>query len=239
MSAPDAMFEVGGLRAGYDRLEVLHGVDLRLGRGELVALLGANGAGKTTLLRTISGLIRPTGGTVTLGGRDITGLRAEKVAAAGLAHVPENRLVFPSLTVRDNLRLGAWTRRGDSGGDVARMLELFPRLAQRVNQAAGTMSGGEQQMLAIARGLMARPKVLVLDEPSLGLAPKVIADIFAALAALREELTILLVEQNAHAAFKVADRVYVMDRGEIVTEGVPSELRDDARVKEAYLGGFA
>ncbi|WP_327090928.1 ABC transporter ATP-binding protein [Nonomuraea sp. NBC_01738] len=233
------MFEVSGLRAGYDRLEVLHGVGLRVGRGELVALLGSNGAGKTTLLRTVSGLIRPGAGTVTLDGADLTGLPAEKVAAAGLAHVPENRLVFPSLSVADNLRLGAWTRRRHASDDVGRMLELFPRLAQRLDQPAGTMSGGEQQMLAIARGLMARPKVLVLDEPSLGLAPKVIADIFAALAALREELTILLVEQNAHAAFKVANRVYVMDRGEIVTEGEPSALKDDPRTRAAYFGGIA
>ncbi|GLW66919.1 ABC transporter ATP-binding protein [Actinomadura rubrobrunea] len=231
------MFETRGLRSGYDNLEVLRGVDLSLAEGELVALLGANGAGKTTLLRTVSGLLRPFGGTVRLDGRDIGGLPAEKVAAAGLAHVPENRLVFPSLTVTDNLALGAWTRPRTRAEDIERMLDLFPRLRQRLGQPAGTLSGGEQQMLAIARGLMARPKVLVLDEPSLGLAPKVVGDIFAALARLRHELTILLVEQNARAAFKVADRVLVMDRGKIVMSGTPEELADDAQIKQAYLGG--
>ncbi|MBX6765556.1 MAG: ABC transporter ATP-binding protein [Actinomadura rubrobrunea] len=231
------MFETRGLRSGYDNLEVLRGVDLTLAEGELVALLGANGAGKTTLLRTVSGLLRPFGGTVRLDGREIGGLPAEKVAAAGLAHVPENRLVFPSLTVTDNLALGAWTRPRTRAEDIERMLDLFPRLRQRLGQPAGTLSGGEQQMLAIARGLMARPKVLVLDEPSLGLAPKVVGDIFAALARLRHELTILLVEQNARAAFKVADRVLVMDRGKIVMAGAPEELADDAQIKQAYLGG--
>jgi len=231
------MFETRGLRSGYDNLEVLRGVDLSLAEGELVALLGANGAGKTTLLRTVSGLLRPFGGTVRLDGRDIGGLPAEKVAAAGLAHVPENRLVFPSLTVTDNLALGAWTRPRTRAEDIERMLDLFPRLRQRLGHPAGTLSGGEQQMLAIARGLMARPKVLVLDEPSLGLAPKVVGDIFAALARLRHELTILLVEQNARAAFKVADRVLVMDRGKIVMSGTPEELADDAQIKQAYLGG--
>jgi branched-chain amino acid transport system ATP-binding protein len=234
--------EVGGLRSGYGRIEVLHGIDLAVGGGELVAVIGANGAGKTTLLRTLSGLRRPSAGRVVLDGRNVAGRPAERLAADGLAHVPENRLVFPTLTVDDNLALGAWTRRRDRAGAAEarrRALELFPRLAERVGQPAGTMSGGEQQMLAIARGLMARPRLLLLDEPSMGLAPRVVTEIFATLRRLRDEqrLTILLVEQNTRAAFKVADRVYVMDRGRIAMEGRPGDLLDDPRVQHAYLGG--
>ncbi|MGH3384322.1 MAG: ABC transporter ATP-binding protein [Nocardioidaceae bacterium] len=237
------MLTITGLHAGYGRLQVLHGVDLEVSAGELVAVIGANGAGKTTLLRTVSGLLRATSGEVRLDGARISGLAAEKVAATGLAHVPENRLVFPTLSVDDNLRLGAWTRRRAADGRSAagrdRVLELFPRLAGRLGQAAGTLSGGEQQMLAVGRGIMARPKTLVLDEPSVGLAPKVVTEIMRALARLRDEegLTIVLVEQNARAAFKVADRVYLMDRGRVVLEGTPAALLDDVRVQHAYLGG--
>jgi branched-chain amino acid transport system ATP-binding protein len=237
------MLDVRDLRAAYGRLEVLHGISVRVEHAELVAVIGANGAGKTTLLRAVSGLLRPTRGSVRLDGTDVTRLPAERIAAAGLAHVPENRLVFPTLTVDDNLTLGAWTRRrGDRTVVVAqreRALDLFPRLRDRLRQPAGTLSGGEQQMLAIARGLMARPKAVVLDEPTMGLAPRVVAEIFSALARLRdsERLTILLVEQNAHAAFKVADRVYVMDRGNVVMDGLPRNLLADERVHHAYLGG--
>jgi branched-chain amino acid transport system ATP-binding protein len=236
------MLDVSGLSAGYDKLQVLHEVGLNVPVGRLVAVIGANGAGKTTLLRALSGLIRPTGGRILLDGRDVTGLPAEKIAAAGLAHVPENRLVFPSLTVSDNLALGAWTRRVTSRRTAARradVLELFPRLAARIHQPAGTLSGGEQQMVAIGRGLMAEPKVLVLDEPSLGLAPRLIGEIFAALARLKDEhrLAIVLVEQNARAAFRVADEVIVMDRGRVVATGTPQELAQDDRVRGAYLGG--
>ncbi|MDP9398196.1 MAG: ABC transporter ATP-binding protein [Actinomycetota bacterium] len=234
--------DVRALTAGYGRLEVLHGLDLTVGAGELVAVLGANGAGKTTLLRTLSGLLRPTGGTVLLDGRELGGVPADKVAGLGLAHVPENRLVFPTLSVDDNLTLGAYGHRRDRAGvgaDRDRVLELFPRLRQRGDQAAGTLSGGEQQMLAVARGLMARPRVLVLDEPSVGLAPRIIAEIFTALDRLRAdgELSLLLVEQNARAALKVADRAYVMDRGRIVLDGTTAELLRDPRVQSAYLGG--
>ena len=241
-AAPVRMLAVVGLRAAYDRLEVLHGIDLHVERGEILALIGANGAGKTTLLRAVSGLIPPTGGTVEVDGHDLTGLAAERVAAAGLAHVPEGRLVFPGLSVEDNLVLGGWTKRKDKAGTKARHAEayaLFPRLADRRRQAAGTLSGGEQQMLAIARGLMAAPLVLVLDEPSLGLAPRVVAEILGALGRLRDEhgLTILLVEQNARAAFKAADRVVVLDRGRVVMTGTPAELVDDPKVQHAYLGG--
>lgn len=234
--------EIRDLRAAYDGLRVLHGVTLAVQPGELIAVLGANGAGKTTLLRTISGLLSPTAGSVLLDGRDIAGRPAEEIARSGLAHVPENRLVFPSLSVNDNLLLGAWTRRRSPGTVAASrdlVLSLFPRLAQRLTQAAGTMSGGEQQMLAIGRGLMASPRVMVLDEPSVGLAPRMVTEIFGALAQLRDRqrLAVLLVEQNARAAFRVADRVYVMDRGRVVLEGRPSELVTDDRVKNVYLGG--
>ena len=234
--------ELRELRAGYGRLEVLHGVDLEVGEGELVAVIGANGAGKTTLLRAVSGLLRTTGGSVLLDGSDVTGAGPEQLAAAGLAHVPENRLVFPTLTVADNLLLGAYTRRrrpaAERDADRERSLTLFPRLAKRLGQPAGTLSGGEQQMLAISRGLMARPSVLVLDEPSVGLAPRLVGEIFTALGLLRDDgLTLLLIEQNARAALTVADRGYVMDRGHVVLTGAPSELLDDARVQATYLGG--
>jgi branched-chain amino acid transport system ATP-binding protein len=234
------MLDVEGLDAGYDNLRVLHGIDLTVPAGHLLAVIGANGAGKTTLLRAVSGLIRPSAGTVTVDGRAVDGLRPERIAAAGLAHVPENRLVFPSLTVADNLALGGWTRRRSATPDDRdRVLDLFPRLRSRLAQPAGTLSGGEQQMVVIGRGLMAAPKVLVLDEPSVGLAPRLVAEIFAALGRLRDEQgqAILLVEQNARAAFRVADRVAVMDRGRVVTTGTPDELSGDDRVQSAYLGG--
>lgn len=236
------MLDISGLSAGYDKLQVLHDVDLAVADGQLVAVIGANGAGKTTMLRALSGLIRPAAGRVVLDGREVTGLPAEKIAAAGLAHVPENRLVFPSLTVSDNLLLGGWTRRGaarDTAARRGRVLELFPRLATRLDQPAGTLSGGEQQMVAIGRGLMAEPKALVLDEPSLGLAPRLVAEIFAALARLKADhrLAIVLVEQNARAAFRVADEVVVLDRGRVVTTGSPEQLLRDDRVQSAYLGG--
>ncbi len=236
------MLRITGLHAGYGQLRVLHGIDVQVGTGELVAVIGANGAGKTTLLRTVSGLLRATSGHVELGGSRIERLRAERIAAAGLAHVPENRLVFPTLTVEDNLALGGWVRRAggtDRERRRDRVLDLFPRLRDRLGQAAGTLSGGEQQMLAVGRGIMAGPDALVLDEPSVGLAPRVVAEIMRALARLRDEeqLTILLVEQNARAAFKVADRVCLMERGRVVLEGRPAELLDDQRVQQAYLGG--
>jgi branched-chain amino acid transport system ATP-binding protein len=235
--------EVRCLQAGYDRLQVLHGVDVAVSSGELVAVIGANGAGKSTLLRAVSGLLRPRGGQVLLNGEDVTACSAEQIAARGLAHVPENRLVFPSLTVADNLALGGWTRRRDGQMATRRdeALQLFPRLRDRIELAAGAMSGGEQQMLAIARALMAAPSVVVLDEPSLGLAPRVVGEIVQALATLRDErnLAVLLVEQNVRAAFTVADRVLVMDRGQVVAVGTPAELADDERVRSAYLGGTA
>ncbi|MGO0576196.1 ABC transporter ATP-binding protein [Ornithinimicrobium panacihumi] len=234
---------VTDLTAAYDRLRVLHGVSLRVDPGEIVAVVGSNGAGKTTLLRCVSGLLPPTGGKVLLGDQDITRLGAEKISGMGLAHVPENRLVFPSLTVEDNLQLGGWNRKKDGRYKERRdqALELFPRLAERINLQAGAMSGGEQQMLAIARALMADPSVIVLDEPSLGLAPRVVGEIISVLGTLRDErsLAVLLIEQNLRAAFSVADRAVVMERGGILTEGTPAELTDDPRVQAAYLGGSA
>jgi branched-chain amino acid transport system ATP-binding protein len=242
MADPNGL-DVSGLEAGYDRLQVLHGIDVSVSPGELVAVIGANGAGKSTLLRTISGLLKPRRGTIRLAGRDVTSLSAERISKLGLAHVPENRLVFPSLTVDDNLALGGWTRQRDGRFPQRRQeaLALFPRLADRTALPAGALSGGEQQMLAMARALMSDPSVIVLDEPSLGLAPRVVGEIIAALARLRDDrhLAILLVEQNIRAAFTVADRVLVMDRGNVVAEGTPAELGDDERVRAAYLGAGA
>ena len=230
---------VSGLDAGYGQLEVLHEVSLDVSAGEILAVVGANGAGKTTLLRAVSGLIRPTAGTVILDGKDITGKPAEKLAALGLTHVPENRLCFPTLSVQDNLALGAWTRKG--GGDLDSVLELFPRLKTRLGQLAGTLSGGEQQMVAIGRGLMAQPSTILLDEPSIGLAPKVVAEIMEVLARLRDEknLAVLLVEQNVRASFKIANRAVVMNRGRVALSGPPAALVELPEVRGAYLGNAA
>ncbi|HRW17686.1 MAG TPA: ABC transporter ATP-binding protein [Dermatophilaceae bacterium] len=241
MSRQPMGLTVTGMDAAYDRLQVLRGVSLSVAPGELLAVVGSNGAGKTTILRSVSGLLRPTAGTVRLGDIDITTAGAERIAALGLAHVPENRLVFPTLSVEDNLVLGGYVRRKDGGYAERRegALALFPRLRDRIGLPAGALSGGEQQMLAMARALMSDPSVIILDEPSLGLAPKVVGEIIAALAHLRDDrgLAVLLVEQNVRAAFKVADRVLVMDRGSVVAEGTPADLASDERVRAAYLGG--
>ncbi|MEO6825967.1 MAG: ABC transporter ATP-binding protein [Microbacteriaceae bacterium] len=230
---------VSGLDAGYGQLGVLHEVSLSVAAGEILAVVGANGAGKTTLLRAVSGLIQPTAGTVMLDDRNITGKPAEKMAALGLTHVPENRLCFPTLSVRDNLALGAWSRK--HGGDLDPVLELFPRLKTRLGQLAGTLSGGEQQMVAIGRGLMAQPNAIMLDEPSIGLAPRVVGEIMDVLARLRSEknLAVLLVEQNVRASFKIADRAVVMNRGRVALTGTPAELVELPEVRGAYLGHAA
>ena len=231
--------QVSGLHAGYGQLGVLHDVSLEVARGEILAVVGSNGAGKTTLLRAISGLIKPSSGSVTLGGRAIAGRPPEKMAGFGLTLVPENRLCFPTLSVRDNLMLGAWTKKGR--GDVDSVLELVPRLKSRMSQAAGTLSGGEQQMVAIGRGLMADPTAIMLDEPSIGLAPKVVSEIMEVLARLcsEKQLAVLLVEQNVRASFKIAHRATVLHRGRVALSGTPAELIELPEVRDAYLGGAA
>jgi len=233
------MLGVERLTSGYGQLKVLHEVSLNVEAGEVVSLLGANGAGKSTVLRAVSGLL-PHKGAVYLAGENVSRVPAESLVKRGLSHVPENRLTFGELTVDDNLDLGAWTSRRNAGARRERkekVFELFPALAERRQQVAGTMSGGEQQMLAMARSLMSAPKVLVLDEPSVGLAPQIVGVIFDVLTRLASEgLAILLVEQNARAALKHSARVYVLDRGRIAAEGTPEELESSGALHAAYFG---
>ena len=229
------LLEVQGLSSHYGRVEALHGVDLVIRESERVALVGANGAGKTTLLRTISGVQPASGGSVRYAGEDITFASPAARVRRGLCQVPEGRQVFGPLSVEDNLRLGGYTRSAEErAADLEEVYRRFPVLEERRRQSAGTLSGGEQQMLAIGRALMARPRLLLLDEPSMGLAPRMVEQIFAILKDLRG--TILLVEQNAHAALAIADRGYVIESGRIVLEGASQALLADARVKAAYLG---
>ncbi|HEY1276419.1 MAG TPA: ABC transporter ATP-binding protein [Thermoleophilaceae bacterium] len=229
------MLEVEGLSAGYGPVEVLWDVDLEVGEGEIVALVGSNGAGKTTLLRTISGLIKPAAGEVRFEGEPLAGLRPEQIVSHGVAHVPEGRHLFQGLTVRENLVAGAYARRGAVTLDEA--VELFPPLRDRMSQLAGSLSGGEQQMCAIARGLMSRPKLLMIDELSLGLAPKLVDEIVERLGAVAAGGTaLLLVEQDVDAALSVAARGYVLETGRIASSGPSEELAKDPRVREAYLG---
>jgi branched-chain amino acid transport system ATP-binding protein len=238
------MLKIKNVNAYYGKVHALKNVSLHLNRGEIVTLIGANGAGKTTLLNTLSALIPAASGEILLEGKGITGLAADRVVSLGLSQVPEGRQVFNPLTVEDNLELGAYLRyraggqKGEIAADLERMFLMFPRLKERRRQAAGTLSGGEQQMLAIGRALMARPKLLLLDEPSMGLAPLVVQDIFRVIVRLREEegTTILLVEQNARAALKVADRGYVLETGKVILEGKGSELLENKEVQRAYLG---
>jgi branched-chain amino acid transport system ATP-binding protein len=230
------LLDVRELNAGYGPLAVLHQIGLRVGRGETIAVLGPNGAGKSTLMKALSGLIRPVQGAIGFGGVELMRLPAHLVARAGLILVPEGRQVFPQLTVAENLRLGA-TRRGDfESTEIETMLDRFPRLRPRLHTAAGLLSGGEQQMLAVARGLLARPDILLLDEPSLGLAPAVAAELFGQFARLRDEgMTLLIVDQMADHVLAIADRGYVIAGGRVVAEGEPSGLRD-AMLDDAYLG---
>ena len=233
------MLACEGLHVRYGRVPVLHGVSLRVERDELVAVLGPNGAGKSTLLRTIVGLLAPAAGAVTFEGRSLVGRDPALIVADGVALVPQGRMIFQSLTVGENLRLGAYRARG--GDIVAARLEqaltVFPALAERRGQSAGTLSGGQQQMLAIARALMSGPRLLILDEPSTGLAPMVVESIFRALAALHRAGTMmLLVEQNVHVALDVASRAYLLEHGSIVAEGTAASLRTDERLTAAYLG---
>jgi len=234
-----SLLSIRGLDVYYGAVHALKGVDLDVRTGEIVTLIGANGAGKSTLLRTISGLVRPRAGTMTFDGKDLSRIPPHDVVVAGISHSPEGRAVFSNLTVEDNLTLGAYRRRDPAvAGDMERMYALFPRLSERKKQPAGTMSGGEQQMLAIARALMARPRLLLLDEPSLGLAPLLVADIFRTIVEInREGTTILLVEQNANQALRVAHRGYVLETGKVARADDAANLLTNPAVKEAYLGG--
>lgn len=233
------MLAIKGLVAGYGGATVLHGVDITISAGELVAVIGPNGAGKSTLLRAISGLVRPAQGSIQFDGHDLLAWEPDQVVRHGLVHVPEGRMVLGRMTVRENIMLGAYARprSADLSSDLAYVLDLFPRLAERLSQVAGTLSGGEQQMLAIARGLMGSPRLLMLDEPSLGIAPLLVEKIFSAVEQIRTKgVTILLVEQNAVRALSAAARAYVLDLGRVTAEGAAASLLVDERVRQAYLG---
>jgi branched-chain amino acid transport system ATP-binding protein len=232
------VLRVESLDVAYGEIQALRAVALQVGRGEIVTILGNNGAGKTTTLKTISGLLRPTAGTITLEDEPLVGVPAHAIVARGVAHVPEGRRIFNRLTVRENLTMGAYLR-SDAGiaADLDRVFALFPRLAERVMQVAGTLSGGEQQMLAIGRALMANPRVLLLDEPSMGLAPVLVEQIFDKISDInRQGMTILLVEQNAAMALSIAHRGYVLETGSIALVGTAAQLSDNADVRRAYLG---
>ena len=238
------MLTIQNLHAAYGKVEVLHGISLDVPKGKLVTLIGSNGAGKTTTMRAISGMLKPKSGSVTLGGKDVTGLDSHKIARAGLAHSPEGRRVFASMSVTDNLLLGAFPRftrarpKGDIKRDLDKALELFPRLKERRDQLAGTLSGGEQQMLAMARAVMLNPEVILLDEPSMGLAPILVEEVFRIITRLKAEgVTMLLVEQFAAAALNVADYGYVLENGSISVHGPAESLKTDPKVIAAYLGG--
>ena len=232
------MLEVRGLRAGYGPMQVLHGVDLDVARGEIVAILGANGAGKSTLNNNISGIFRPFAGTIRFEGKEITARPPEQIVDAGLIQVPEGRRVFPNLTVRDNLLLGAYRRgRARRSANIDRVCGIFPRLRERIAQIAGTLSGGEQQMLAIARALMSEPRLLILDEPSLGLSPILVEEMFTLTRDLNADgLAILLVEQNVLQSLEIANRAYVLENGVFVMQDTPAALLADDQLKRAYLG---
>jgi branched-chain amino acid transport system ATP-binding protein len=232
------LLAVRGLRAGYDGVPVLHGVDLDVAAGEIVAVLGSNGAGKSTLNNNLSGLYPALDGSIRFDGADITGTAPARIVAAGLIQVPEGRRIFPNLTVRENLELGSYRRgRARRAQNRDRALAVFPRLRERLAQTAGTLSGGEQQMLAIGRGLMAEPRLLILDEPSLGLSPLLVEEMFGLIAQLhREGLAMLLVEQNVVQSLAIASRAYVIENGRIVLSGSAAELRDDPALQRAYLG---
>jgi branched-chain amino acid transport system ATP-binding protein len=233
------MLDIDGLHVRYGSIRALQGVSLTVAQGELVALIGSNGAGKTTVLRTISGLLRPSAGTITFEGADISRAPTDRIVELGISHCPEGRRIFGGLSVGENLRLGAVAQRdkGAATADLDMVFTLFPLLKERLGQAGGTLSGGEQQMLAIGRALMSRPRLLLLDEPSLGLAPLMVERIFETIAALKAQgRTILLVEQNVHHALDIADRAYVLETGRITLDGPAAVLRTNPKVEQSYLG---
>lgn len=234
------MLEIKNLEVSYGSIKALHGVSLKVPEKSIVTLIGANGAGKSTTLRAISGLIKARGGNVVYDGQEITNLPAHQIVARGLCHVPEGRMVFANLTVDENLRMGAYLRNDKAGitEDMAYCFQIFPRLKERISQAAGTMSGGEQQMLAIARALMSKPRCLMLDEPSLGIAPMLVRSIFEQIVAINKErgITVLLVEQNANLALQVSQYGYVLETGKVLLEDTSESLRKNPQVREAYLG---
>jgi len=238
------MLSIKNLQAGYGKVQVLHGISIEVPKSQVITLIGSNGAGKTTTMRSITGMIKPTSGQILLDGKDITGSDSFKVARLGLAHSPEGRRVFSTMSVTDNLILGAFPRltfsrpKGDVKGDLEKAMELFPRLKERRNQLAGTLSGGEQQMLAMARAIMLNPEVILLDEPSMGLAPILVDEVFRIIERLKSQgVTMLLVEQFAAAALAVADYGYVMENGHIKVHGPADQLKNDPAVIAAYLGG--
>ncbi|MDR2247760.1 MAG: ABC transporter ATP-binding protein [Treponema sp.] len=234
------MLKVDKLTVHYGAIQALRGISFEVEQGEIITLIGSNGAGKTTTLHGISNIIKKTGGTVVFDGRDITALPPDRIVAAGLVQVPEGRRIFANLTVRDNLEMGAYTRKDRAGirQDMENVFSIFPRLKERIRQIAGTLSGGEQQMLAMGRALMAKPRLLLMDEPSMGLAPILVDEIFSIIRRINESgTTILLVEQNAFKALGVAGRAYILETGQIVKTGPAAELMKDDSVKAAYLGG--
>lgn len=234
-----AMLEIKDLCVNYGVIKALKGISFEVNEGEVIALIGANGAGKTTTLHTITGLINAKSGSIVLEGKDITRTPAHKIVKMGIAHVPEGRRIFQNLTVLDNIRLGAFTRKDKDGiaEDIEKVYKLFPRLSERKTQIAGTLSGGEQQMLAMGRALMSKPRIVVMDEPSMGLSPILVSEIFEIIESIRKQgTTVLLVEQNAKKALSIADRAYVLETGKIVLSGKASDLINDESVKKAYLG---
>ena len=234
------MLEVEGLVCRYGKVGAVRGLSLRVGEGELVTLIGANGAGKTTTLKAISGMLKPAAGRIAFDGEDITGAAPRTIRARGIAHCPEGRHVFPYMSVQENLDMGCYLRRDPDGiaRDLDRMFERFPILKERRRQMAGTLSGGEQQMLAIGRALMSRPRLILFDEPSLGLAPNLVQTTFEIIAEIRAQgVTVLMVEQNAYAALELCDRCYLLESGEMTLSGTGQELLNDPHVREAYLGG--
>jgi branched-chain amino acid transport system ATP-binding protein len=233
------MLEVADVATAYGKIEARKGVSLSVEKSRITCLLGPNGAGKTTLMYTIAGILQPRRGSIRLDGQEIAGLASSRIVARGLALVPENRLVFPQMSVRENLQAGAYQRRDTAAvaEDIERMYARFPRLQERREQLAGTLSGGEQQMLAVARALMSRPRILLMDEPSLGLAPMIVEEVFNIIETLnRDGVTIFLVEQNAHMALKVANHFYLMEQGRVTFSGEPGKLAEDEVIQRAYLG---